>query len=89
MIKNLLLAEEDLLLPEEALLVTQDYWALLSLILIHRKAPETLFLVTRLAQWAGPRTGPGVGSGGYRVRFRVRPRPFSDIFRTFFGHVWE
>ena len=38
-----------------------------------------------LAQWAGPRTGPGVGPGGYRVRFRVRLRPFSDIVRTCLG----
>ena len=51
-----------------------------ALISIHRRSLETPFLVTGLAQWAGPRTGPGVGSGGYQVRFRVRPRPFPDIF---------
>ncbi len=59
------------------------------LILIHRKSRETLFLVTRLAQWACPRTGPGVGSGRYQVRFRVRPRLFRILFRILFGHVWE
>ena len=63
-----------------------------SLILIHRKSLETLFVVTRLAQWAGPRTGAGVGSGGYRVRFWARPRViFYRMCVTFLknlGDVW-
>jgi hypothetical protein len=56
----------------------------------------TPFLVTGLAQWAGPRTGAGVGSGGYRVRFRARPRVISYLmfvicvehFGTYLGHLF-
>ena len=71
-------------------------------IMIHRKSLETLFLVTGLAQWAGPRTGPGVGSGGYRVRFQAQPRLFVSFFHlgtcvdmfgelvwTLVGHVFD
>ena len=82
----------------------RDYCgAFLSLILIHRKALETRFVVTGLAQWGWTRTGAGVGSGGYRVRFRARPRVIRyricvgfwnmfgymwDIVRTISGHAW-
>ena len=72
----------------------RDYCgALSSLILIHRRWLETRFVVTGLAQWAGTRKGAGVGSGGYRVRFRARPRVIycriSDSFLKNFGYVWD
>ena len=54
---------------------------------------ETLFIVTGLAQWAGSRTGAGVGSGGYRVRFRAGPRVICyrmfEGFLNILGYVWD
>ena len=48
--------------------------------------------MTGLAQWAGTQTGAGVGYGGYRVRFRARPRVIDyrnfGTFLNMLGHVW-
>ena len=65
----------------------RDYYgAFLSLILIHRKALETRFVVTGLAQWAGSRTGAG-GRGG-RGPGSI-PGPTETVFGHFLGFSSE
>ncbi len=60
-----------------------------SLIMIHRRSLQTRFRVTGLAQWGWTRTGAGVGSGGYRVRFQARPRVICSCICKHFRRFWD